>query len=450
MRKRHISAGALILFIAAAVATVLVSRASDWEPFEVFVILLVIAVVSDAFPLEFRDIRISGSFLAIVLAAALLGPTPAVVIALATVSTDTVRTRPTLMHVAANLATYSTFPLLGGLLVRVMASRVDMQSFYFAFVVFGVFMVAIAINFLLIALAVRIASGIELRKQTTDAFLPLLRVHFATGLIAAAVAVSYERLGVAILGLLAVGGLVFQILLRTTFDSMHRGEQLSQRTQELASLQVGLLTTVLQTLSLRDRMTARHSAAVARYSREMARELGLDEREQDVIHTAGLLHDIGKFIFPDSILFADAKLSDEDFRIIKMHPEQGARLVRRIEGYGPVAEIIHAHHERIDGRGYPRGLPPEEIPLGSRLISIADTYDVMTSRDSYRKPVSSEEAIAELRRVSGTQLDGELVEVFIGLVERRSIAFRHADDADFEKELSFDRRVRDYAQPVLR
>ena len=80
--------------------------------------------------------------------------------------------------------------------------------------------------------------------------------------------------------------------------------------------------------------------------------LGLDEREQDLIHTAALLHDIGKFIFPDSILFAERKLTDDEWETVKMHPEQGARLVRRIDGYGPVADIIYCHHERYDGNGY--------------------------------------------------------------------------------------------------
>ena len=103
--------------------------------------------------------------------------------------------------------------------------------------------------------------------------------------------------------------LIFQYLLRTALHSLERKDQLEGRTRQLASLQVGLLSTVMQTLSLRDKMTARHSAAVARYSREIARELGLSERDQEVVHTAALLHDIGKFIFPDSILFAESKLS---------------------------------------------------------------------------------------------------------------------------------------------
>jgi HD-GYP domain-containing protein (c-di-GMP phosphodiesterase class II) len=129
-----------------------------------------------------------------------------------------------------------------------------------------------------------------------------------------------------------------------------------------------------------------------------------------------------------------------------MHPEQGARLVRRIEGYGPVADIILAHHERMDGNGY-YGMEAEEIPVGSRIIAIADTYDVMTSRDSYRRPVSPEAAFVELRRVSGTQLDPALVEVFVEMIESGRVAFRHADEADFEKELAFESRVEDYARP---
>ncbi len=240
---------------------------------------------------------------------------------------------------------------------------------------------------------------------------------------------------------------MFQYLLRTALNSMDRKDQLEGRTRELASLQVGLLGTVLQTLSLRDKMTARHSAAVARYSREIASELGLSEREQDVVHTAALLHDIGKFIFPDSILFASTRLSQEDLEIVRRHPEQGARLVARMDGYGPVAEIVLAHHERIDGCGYPNGLAGQQIPLAARIIAVADTYDVMTARDSYRRPVSSRAAIEELRRVSGSQLDEAVVNTFIGLLEKRSVTFRHADDADFERELNLDRRIRDYAQP---
>src|SRR5205823_7355127 len=128
-----------------------------------------------------------------------------------------------------------------------------------------------------------------------------------------------------------------------------------------------------------------------------------------------------------------------------MHPFHGAQVLAQIEGYGPVANIVLAHHERMDGTGYPNGMPGHQIPVIARIISVADTYDVMTARDSYRKPVTSQTAIAELRRVSGTQLDGRFVEIFIRILEKKDVAYRHGEDVDFETELGLERLVTQYA-----
>jgi putative nucleotidyltransferase with HDIG domain len=312
-----------------------------------------------------------------------------------------------------------------------------------------VFMITNFLNFGMVAGSLHLSREVSFHKSLTSAFFTVLPSQFATALLTAGIAFSYQRLGVGAVGLAAVVLFVFQYLLKAGVEAYERGEQLEQRTTELASLQVGLINTVMQTLSMRDAMTARHSAAVARYSREVARLLGLSEREQELIHTAGLFHDIGKFIFPDSILVADRKLTDEEWETVKLHPEQGAKLVRRIEGYGPIADIVLSHHERIDGRGYPFGLTGKDIPLGSRILAAADTYDVMTARDSYRDPVSSDEALAELRRVAGSQLDPMVVDVFVELIEEHGIAFRHTDETDFEEELAFERRVKDYARPKV-
>jgi putative nucleotidyltransferase with HDIG domain len=199
------------------------------------------------------------------------------------------------------------------------------------------------------------------------------------------------------------------------------------------------MRSLVRSIHLHDQMTARHSAAVARYARAIAKAAGCSEREQQLVHTAGLLHDVGKHILDDAILKGDTKLNDEQWELVKRHPEEGARIVRMLEGHDEIAEIILAHHERIDGRGYPRGLDADAIPLLSRMISIADTYDVMTARDSYRDPVSPAEAVAELRRVSDAQLDAELVEVFVrDVLEHDKPAFGHGDDADFEVELQAD------------
>jgi HD-GYP domain-containing protein (c-di-GMP phosphodiesterase class II) len=136
--------------------------------------------------------------------------------------------------------------------------------------------------------------------------------------------------------------------------------------------------------------------------------------------------------------------------VIRRHPQDGATLVGRLDGYGDVAEAILYHHEHIDGSGYPAGLIGNEIPLASRIIAVCSTYDTLTARETYRSPMTPQDAMAELRRVSGRQLDGDLVTSFIEMLERKGpMAFTH-DDADFEEELAFGRRARALAQPTTR
>jgi putative nucleotidyltransferase with HDIG domain len=437
-----------VLCTAASIAA-LTSEAPHWQPVELVLLLLILAVGSEALTVELRGVRMSGSFLAIVLAMALLGPAPAVAIGVASVLVDGLIDWRGWFPVVLNCGTYAAFPLVGAGLIQLTVGdphAAEHDALGFAAAVLVVFMVTNALNFALIAAGAKFDRAASFRGLVRSVYFTILPSEFATGLLTAGVAFSYGRLGVGAVGLLAVVLFIFQYLIRTFVNAHERGEELAKRTRELAALQVGLLSTVMQTLSMRDAMTARHSAAVARYAREVAGMLGASEREQDLIHTAALLHDIGKFIFPDSILFADRKLTDEEWETVKLHPEQGARLVRRIEGYGPVADIIYCHHERYDGNGY-YNVPREKIPLGSRIIAAADTFDVMTSRDSYRRPVSSEAALAELRRVAGAQLDPVVVEAFVAMIEARRVSFQHADHADFEVELNLERRVADYASP---
>jgi putative nucleotidyltransferase with HDIG domain len=449
--RRGITLGVNIAaLLGVALVAVQSSTGADWQPAALVALLFVLSVVSDTLAVPIRGIRVSGDFPAIVLAMALLGPAPAAAVGLATAIVDAVVSRPKWEGVLANLAAYGTFPLVGGFLIRLADgahAASSTSALHFAVSVLVVALIANQVNFVMIAGFVSVRYRGSFLEQVRRVHLTFLPSQFATALLTAGIAYVYCRNGIGALALAALVILIFQYLLRAGVIAVRRGEELGERTRELASLQVGLLTAVLQTLSMRDAMTARHSAAVARYSREVAKMLGLDEREQDLIHTAALLHDIGKFIFPDSILFADRKLTDEEWETVKLHPEQGANLVRRIEGYGPVAEIVNHHHERFSGGGYPTGIAGEQIPIGSRIIAAADTYDVMTSRDSYRRPVSSEAALAELRRVAGSQLDPVVVEAFERMILERRVAFSHVDEADFESELAFERRVRDYARP---
>jgi putative nucleotidyltransferase with HDIG domain len=434
------------LLSASLVGAVLTSRASDWQPIELVIVLTLVTIVSDAIPVETRSLRLSGSFTSLVLAMALLGPAPAVAMAVGSMIVDAVRRPLPKQLLLANFAAFATYPLAGGLMVRALGLD-GLDDLNFGLAIFCVFFATNTINFFLIAGPRVITHDASLVHLVRTLFIPMLPSEALAGALTVAVATIYREVG--FMPLIALVGVLFlfQVLTRELLLSQDRAEQLHARSTQLASLQVGVLAALVQTLSLRDRMTARHSAAVARYARAIAEEVGCSTVEQELVHTAGLLHDIGKFAFPDRILLANRKLDDDDWKIVRTHPYQGARLVRRINGYGPVAEIILAHHERIDGRGYPRGLSGEQIPLLSRMISIADTYDVMTARDSYRDPVSQAEAIAELRRVSGAQLDGDLVEAFIRILERSDLQFQHTTDADFERELAFDARVRSYALP---
>jgi putative nucleotidyltransferase with HDIG domain len=451
-RARVILLAEVSVLTAGAAVAVLSSRAQDWQPVYLVGLLVALAIGSEAMTIELRRVRMSGSFLALVLAMALLGPAPAAAIGAVSVLADDLARRRPLRDTLWNAMTFVVFPLIGGWIIRYAtadASFGDADALGFAALVGLVYMFTNAINFSSVALYLNQTRGMPLRESFQAVYVTMLPFEFATALLTCAVAFSYSRIGVGAVGLLAVVLFVFQYLIRAGVQAYERGIELTRRTKELASLQVGLLSTVLQTLSMRDAMTARHSAAVARYSREVAKMLGLSAREQELIHTAALLHDIGKFILPDSVLFADRKLTSEEWELIKLHPEQGAKLVERIEGYGPVAEIVMHHHERFAGGGYPAGISGPSIPLGSRIISAADTYDVMTSRDSYRRPVSSEAALAELRRVAGTQLDPLVVETFERMIVEQRVQFSHSDAADFESELAFERRVADYARPRI-
>jgi putative nucleotidyltransferase with HDIG domain len=447
----------LELFALAAAVVVGALGESHWD-LPLFAALLVFSVASDVTASDTStNVKISGSFLSLVLAMVFLGGPPAAVIGVATIALGWFRWRDEPYGLLNNLVAYAWFPLLGGLAFDAATDGFGItKGVWFYLLVFATFMVALAANFLIIAM-----HRVHLEKSTTmpgmvrKLVIPVLPSELAAALLAAGIAYLYDQVGLAAIALFGVVLFTFQYLLGQLLLSEERaeelersGEQLRTRTKQLASLQVGVLSAIMHTLDLRDRMTARHCAAVARYAREIALAAGFSQEDQELVHTAGLMHDIGKFIFPDRILKTDTKLTEEDWQIIKMHPYQGAKVVRQMEGYGPVGDIILAHHERWDGKGYPRGLAAEEIPALSRIISVADTYDVMTARDSYRKPVSSFEAIQELRRVSGAQLDGKFVEIFIEVLAGKDVKFRHGEDADFDRELGIEKRVKEYSMPV--
>jgi len=455
LTRRLFMLAEVLAFAGAVTVAALTSRAQDWTPLTLVGLLLGLALLGQRLTVEIRGQRLTAAFVAWVLAMSLLGPAPAALFGIVITALTSAPRRLPLTSWLNNLSTVAVFPVVGGLMVRAIIGDVhdpknleEIQSIMFGLIVFAVFMVTNGLNFMMVALDNRVIYGRKLLGQVRDLFVPLLPGQIATGVLAAILAVAYTNLGFpALLGSVIVL-LVFQSLAVALLRSEDRADQLEARSMHLASLQLGVLVTLVETLALRDRMTARHAAAVARYARALAREAGCDEAEQDIAHTAGLLHDIGKFALPDRILNAEI-LSDEDWALIRRHPQDGATLVGRLDGYGPIADAILYHHEHVDGSGYPAGLIGNEIPLISRILAICSAYDTMTSRDSYRSPKTPQDAMAELRRTAGRQFDGELVNSFIAMLERDGpVTSVEGDDADFEAELAFERRARAIAQPT--
>lgn len=173
------------------------------------------------------------------------------------------------------------------------------------------------------------------------------------------------------------------------------------------------IDTVIHNINLKYDREQIHTEMVSQYCEAIARAMNLSEKEIYDIKTAGLLHDIGKITVSHKLLNKQGKLTTEEFEHIKRHTETGYQILKSVDEYVAFAEAVLYHHERCDGNGYPEGLRGEEIPLEARIISVADSYDVMTSMSPYQKSKTKEEAIAELKKCAGTQFDEDIVKIFI-------------------------------------
>jgi HD-GYP domain-containing protein (c-di-GMP phosphodiesterase class II) len=198
------------------------------------------------------------------------------------------------------------------------------------------------------------------------------------------------------------------------------GYQLSQiEDRDLQTL--AMAKSLISLIGMRDQYTGSHSARVAKYVREIATQLGLPDNEKETMVFAAALHDIGKVAVPDHILLKPGKLSEEEFGWIQKYPEWGWMALRHLEGFQQAALLVLHHHEHVDGSGYPNRLRGEEIPLGSRIITVADSYDALTTNRPYRAALPQSEALAELIRCCGAQFDPQVVNAFCEALQREAI-----------------------------
>jgi putative nucleotidyltransferase with HDIG domain len=396
------------------------------------------AVVAELVAARYSSqLTVSAAFVGGMVAVAFLGPAPAFVIPAVSYAATWVVERYRWRALLINVAGSSTPTLL----VAVVFQAIDPErsGVTFILLIAAAAAVTMALNFLIAPLLFALLDGTSL----TDNLRSMKGLVAPVGLNIAVVAVIagiYAELGLLALVFVLLNVIAFTYMSRLVITAR-------ERTRQYANLSWGVLSGLIRTLDERDSRAARHCAAVAAFSRDIARHVRMSKGDQEFAHTAGLLHDIGKFVLSDRVMERGGQLEESDWRGIRRHPDIGAELLRDIGVYGPVAEIVRAHHERMDGRGYPRGLKDDEIPVIARIVAVAEVYDTLTAPDTYRTPMNSFEALNELRRVAGSQLDPVYVEALADLLSGRGTDYRHADEADFDRELDIERRMNEAVAP---
>ena len=209
--------------------------------------------------------------------------------------------------------------------------------------------------------------------------------------------------------------------LSTALSLLGMAGQVEELKKENRKISEQAARTILKALDAKDSYTFGHSMRVAYFSLVTGQEAQLSPDEMHELELSAIFHDIGKIGTPDAVLNKPSRLSEEEFLIMKQHPEKSWEILQDYPGFQKIAENARFHHERFDGRGYPFGLKGEAIPFAARVILIADTFDAMTSTRAYRKGLSYEVAFDELIQFSGTQFDGNLVKLFIQGMKKEAL-----------------------------
>src|SRR6266498_1522666 len=248
-------------------------------------------------------------------------------------------------------------------------------------------------------------------------------------------AIAYRDLSPLSLLLFFVPALAAQRLFALYQEQRRLADDLLSMNVRLERANLSFATALVATLDARDRYTAGHSAAVAIYSRDIAKRMGLPEPQQQLVHLCGLVHDIGKIGLPAGLLEKPGALTLEERRLMETHSEIGERILAKVDDYAEIAAIVRHHHERFDGNGYPDSLAGDEIPLLSRVIAVADAYNAMTSDRQYREAMPSRVARLRLAQAVETQFDTSVVAAFEAILAGSAEEYRVAKSADFMFEV---------------
>lgn len=363
--------------------------------------LLAIASDSSFLRISFANVNSSVGFVPFLAAVPLFGhPWPILVSGITAYVVDTFVRRKPPIRVWFNTAQYMLAVGLGGLVYVALGGEVAVDRFTFSLLPFlGLVLTFFVVNSGSVSLAVAFSSGVSVRESWARITGGALFYDLLASSLAVLLVFLYVKLQV--LGL--------ALLLIPLFFVRH----IYQMNIQLERVNRELLELMVKAIEARDPYTSGHSRRVAEYAKAVARELGLSMREVDQIETAALMHDVGK-IYEEfaPLLRKEGRLTPEERMVMQRHPVRSADLVGTVaELRGPIQAAIRNHHENYDGSGYPDGLTGSEIPIGARIVLIADTLDAMTTDRPYRKALPYARALEELARYAGKQFDPRLVDL---------------------------------------
>ncbi len=219
-----------------------------------------------------------------------------------------------------------------------------------------------------------------------------------------------------------------------------KNEKLNEAYRQMNENYTQMLMTLRLTVDAKDLYTRGHSDRVSFFAEKIGRAMGLSKEALERLRVGGLFHDIGKIAISDAILQKPGKVTDEEFAEIKKHPEYGERILSAITQMKDVLPIIRWHHERIDGRGYPDGLKGDQIPLETRIVTVADSFDAMLSNRRYRSGMKLDVVIEELERCKGAQFDEEVTDVFVNMLKTEEDLIRECENYELFQNRSEDEK----------
>ena len=276
-------------------------------------------------------------------------------------------------------------------------------------------------------------------KSFVQAMGPLLALSVPLYVpLVALLAYGYRAYSLWVVAAFLVSALAFQGLMRLYQEQRDAVTELQEANIRLARANVSFAAALVTTLDARDQYTAGHSAAVAIYARDIAARMDLPPGQQELAHVCGLVHDIGKIGLPPWLLEKNGPLTLDERRLMETHSAIGERILAKVEDYAEIATIVRHHHERWDGEGYPDKIYADEIPLISRIISVADAYNAMTSDRPYRDAMPSRVARLRLAQAADSQFDTSVVAAFEAILAGASEDYRLGLREDFSFELQED------------